>query len=218
MITLMSEHGQSRANPWLATRTRSGAEYDAPYEQRAKAGMDIHGEANLVEKLLTRYRPIEPQESYSVLDAGCGTGRMAIELARRGVEVVGVDLDEVMLSRAKTKAPELRWELADLSKVSLHRRFDAIVLAGNVMIFVTPGTEAAVLKNMANHLDDGGLLLAAFELTPRPWSQLTIEKYEDISAAVGLSTVARWSTWEQAAWKKGDHYVVSLHKADLHRG
>src|SRR5258706_13107155 len=39
-------------NPWLATRTRTGREYDAPYEARAAAGLDVHGEASLVEKLL----------------------------------------------------------------------------------------------------------------------------------------------------------------------
>ena len=39
-------------NPWLATRSRTGAEYDAPYEDRAANGEDIYGEANLVQQLL----------------------------------------------------------------------------------------------------------------------------------------------------------------------
>ena len=42
-----------------------------------------------------------------VLDAGCGTGRVAIELARRGIEVVGVDADPDMLERARRRAPQL---------------------------------------------------------------------------------------------------------------
>ena len=199
-------------NPWLATRTRTGAEYDAPYEAQAKAGIDIHGEANLVEKLLERDYLPQTSPPYSILDAGCGTGRMGIELARRGYAVVGVDLDEVMLSQARSKAPDLTWVLSDLSTVACDRHFDAIVLAGNVMIYLTPNTEAAVLENMARQLKPGGLLLAAFELTPPSWSQLTLDGYEQMAAAVDLTPLARWSTWDQAPWQVGDNYVVSLYR------
>ena len=102
----------------------------------------MHGEAAFVEGLGVR----------SVLDAGCGTGRVAIELARRGLEVVGLDADPGMLSAARAKAPDLDWVQADLSDFDLFeadgpgrlRRFDAAVMAGNVMIFVVPGTEGPV--------------------------------------------------------------------------
>ena len=199
-------------NPWLATRTRTGAEYDAPYFERAALGIDIHGEANLVEKLLTQYGTVSSSQPQSVLDAGCGTGRMGIELARRGFDVVGVDLDDVMLSQAKAKAPEIAWHLADLSTVQLEQQFDASVMAGNVMIYVTPNTEQAVLHNMVQHLKPNGLLLAAFELNPYPWTSLTLDRYEQMAAAIGLQKLARWSTWDQDAWHSADTYVVSLHQ------
>src|SRR2546423_9038128 len=48
-----------------------------------------------------------------VLDVATGTGDLAIELARRGCEVVGSDFSEEMLARARTKAPQLRWEQAN---------------------------------------------------------------------------------------------------------
>ena len=204
---------QPPSNPWLATRTRTGREYDAPYAARAAAGLDVHGEANLVEKLLhseLEHPPFTPP--YRVLDAGCGTGRMSIELARRGIEIVGVDLDEVMLSQARAKAPHLDWRLGDLSTIELEGSFDAIVLAGNVMIFLTPGTEAATLANLVQSLKPGGLLVAAFELTQRPWSDLTIDSYDQLTAAVELVPVARWSTWEQAPWTRADQYAVSVHR------
>ena len=85
----------------------------------------------------------------SVLDAGCGTGRVAIELARRGVTAVGVDLDRGMLEAARRKDPALRWVEADLASLDLGTPFDVVVMAGNVMIFVEPGTEAQVVANMA---------------------------------------------------------------------
>lgn len=207
----MNKQNLNSINPWLATRTRTGAEYDAPYEARANAGMDIHGEANLVHKLLTDYHAKQSKPPYGVLDAGCGTGRMAIELARRGYDVVGVDLDEVMLTQARAKAPDMAWILGDLSNVAINRRFDAIVMAGNVMIYLTPNTEEAVLANMASHLKAGGLLVAAFELNPHSCTQLTLAGYENMAASVGLTRMARWSTWDQDPWQVGNSYVVSLY-------
>ena len=200
-------------NPWLATRKRTGREYDAPYEARAAAGMDVHGEANLIEHLLdSSLNQSRSSRPYRVLDAGCGTGRTAIELARRGMDIVGVDLDEVMLEQACAKAPQLDWRLGDLSMIKLDKPFDAIVLAGNVMIYLTPGTEAATLTNLVAHLNPGGLLVAAFELSPPPWSHLTLAVYDQLTTAVALTQVARWSTWEQAAWRPGDGYAVSVHR------
>lgn len=199
-------------NPWLATRNRTGGEYDAPYEAREAAGFDVHGEANLIEKLLhTELNQTTSTPPYHVLDAGCGTGRLAIELAKRGVETVGVDLDEVMLSQARKKAPQLDWRLDDLSTIDVGKLFDAIVLAGNVMLYVTPGTEAATMINMGRHLKRGGLLVAAFELSPPTWSRLTLAVYEQLAASAGLLPVACWSTWEQAAWQQGDEYAVVVH-------
>ena len=64
-----------------------GESWERSYELRATAGEDVHGEANFV----ARFSP------GSVLDAGCRTGRVGRELHRRGVHVVGVDLDKVML-------------------------------------------------------------------------------------------------------------------------
>ena len=204
---------QTLQNPWLATRTRTGSEYDAPYEARAAAGMDVHGEANLIEKLLhSDLNQTNSTQPYRVLDAGCGTGRMSIELARRGMKIVGVDLDEVMLTQAQNKAPQLDWRLGDLSIIELDKTFDAIVMAGNVMIYLTPGTEAATVANMARHLKPGGLLVAAFELTRQSWTNLTIESYDTMANTAGLKKLARWSTWEQAAWNTGDGYAVSVHR------
>src|SRR5881397_169125 len=48
-----------------------------------------------------------------VLDVATGTGDLAIELARRGCDVVGTDFSDEMLERARAKAPGLRWEHAN---------------------------------------------------------------------------------------------------------
>lgn len=188
-------------NPWLATRKRTGDEYDAPYEQRAAAGENVHGEADFVASLQPR----------SVLDAGCGTGRVARELARRGFSVVGVDLDAVMLSTAQRKAPHLEWHVADLETADLGRRFEVIVAAGNVMVFLTPGSEAAVLRNLARHLEPGGRLVAGFQLNS---GHMDLARYDRLLAAAGLTLDERFATWDRQPWWPGGDYAVSVHRKE----
>ncbi|MGE3074519.1 MAG: trans-aconitate 2-methyltransferase [Dehalococcoidia bacterium] len=184
-------------NPWLATRSRDGDAYDEPYERRAAAGEDVHGEANFA----CGY------DVQSVLDAGCGTGRVARELARRGLDVVGVDLDPVMLATGQRKAPEIEWHVADLESVDLGRTFDAVVMAGNVMIFLTPGTEGRVLSNLARHLKPGGLLIAGFQLGP---GRLDLARFDELGRAAGLEVFERFSTWDRDVRVPGGGYAVSV--------
>jgi 2-polyprenyl-3-methyl-5-hydroxy-6-metoxy-1,4-benzoquinol methylase len=166
----------------------------------------MHGEANFVEALGVR----------SVLDAGCGTGRVAIELARRGLEVVGLDADPGMLSVARAKLPEIEWILADLSDFELSspdgpepRRFDCVLMAGNVMIFVVPGTEGAVLERSAAHLRPGGAVVAGFQLVAR---RLNHEHYNALASAAGLTLADRFATWDRDPWASGGDYAVSVHR------
>jgi SAM-dependent methyltransferase len=186
-------------NPWLRMPRASGDEYDESYERRAAAGENVHGEADFV----MRFSP------GTVLDAGCGTGRIARELARRGVDVVGVDLDDRMLSTARRKAPSIAWHCADLTSIDLGRTFDVILLAGNVMIFLTPGTEGAVVANLGRHLAPDGRLVAGFSLRP---GQLTIEQYDRLAAEADLVLGERWSTWHGDLWSSGAGYHVSVHR------
>ncbi|MGH9018986.1 MAG: class I SAM-dependent DNA methyltransferase, partial [Acidimicrobiales bacterium] len=146
---------------------------------------------------------------HRVLDAGCGTGRVAIELDRLGCEVVGVDVDEAMLAEARTKAPHLEWVGADLSTVELDGTFDGVVMAGNVMIFVTPGTEGAVVANLTRHLVGGGLLVAGFSVEK---GRLPLAVYDDLASAAGLELVDRWATWDREVHAPGHDYAVSVHR------
>lgn len=143
----------------------------------------------------------------SVLDAGCGTGRIARELHRRGLDVTGVDLDDVMLATARRKAPEIPWHSADLETVDLGRGFEAVLMAGNVMIFLTPGSEGAVLANMARHLDAGGLLVAGFQLQR---DGLTLGRFDELSADAGPLLHERFATWDREPWAEGSGYAVSV--------
>ena len=189
----------NQRNPWLAARSVSGRDYDATYDRRAAAGEDVHGEASFIQSLKPR----------SVLDAGCGTGRVARELARRGLDVVGVDIDPAMLDTAREKAPHLDWRLGDLATIDLGRTFDCIAMAGNVMIFVTLGTEGTVLSNLARHLAPGGLLVSGFQLMG---GGLSLSTYDGLATDAGLELTERWSTWDREAWRPDSTYAVSVHR------
>lgn len=184
------------ANPgsrWDGDRAGS---YDDKWQRMAAQGQNPHGEVDFVQ----RFGPS------SVLDAGCGTGRVAIELARRGIESVGTDLDPKMLSEARNKAPELEWVQSDLATLNLGRAFDVVVMAGNIVLFVEPGTEADVVAGAARHVADGGRLVAGFSLghgvTPHDWEQWLGE--------AGLVTEARCATWDATPWSDTDTYLVSV--------
>ncbi len=142
-----------------------------------------------------------------VLDAGCGTGRVAIELARRGYSVAGVDIDDEMISGARGKAPELAWHQLDLASFDLGETFDAVVMAGNVLLFTVLGTEAAVVGRCAAHLSPGGALVAGFQLRGDGYR---LDRYDADCAAAGLRLSERYSTWERGTWSDGD-YAVSVH-------
>lgn len=177
----------------------SAAQYDARWERMSAGGENPHGEADLV----CRFAPA------TVLDGGCGTGRVAIELAARGIDVVGVDVDATMLAAARGKAPSLQWVQSDLATVDLARRFEVVALPGNVMIFVTPGHEDAVVANLARHLSPGGRLVAGFQLRS---NGLDLHTYDLFCTRAGLTLEHRWATWSTEAFQ-GGNYAVSVHRS-----
>jgi SAM-dependent methyltransferase len=172
--------------------------YDERWRRLAAAGENPHGEADFV----AAYRPA------TVLDGGCGTGRVGIELARRGIGVLGVDADPDMIAAARRKAPDLEWIVADLAELELPRRFDVMVLAGNVVPYVSAERRPAAVAACARHLAPGGRLVTGFALRPR-WP--TLDEYDGWCAAAGLETEDRFATWDRKPYA-GGNYGVSVHR------
>ncbi|MBP2477554.1 ubiquinone/menaquinone biosynthesis C-methylase UbiE [Crossiella equi] len=178
--------------------TWDGEDYQRRFDRLAATGTDVHGEADFVRA----YRPA------AVLDAGCGTGRVAIELARHDIDVEGVDTDASMLNAARKRAPHLSWHHQDLTTLVLDRHFDLIVMAGNVPLFTPEGTQQALVSGVARHLTPGGTLIAGFSLD----RGYTAEDYDTHCATAGLTLVERYATWEWAPFANGP-YAVSVHQA-----
>ena len=177
-----------------------GEQYQARFDRLAAEGAAVHGEAECVQRRGPR----------SVLDAGCGTGRVAIELARRGVHVVGVDVDESMLQSARRRAPNLRWVVASLADpdFDLGETFDVVVMAGNVPLFTPPGTQAALVAGVARHVGPGGLLMSGFSLG----RGYEVDQLDRDASTTGLELVERHATWDEEPWTATSDYAVSVHR------
>jgi SAM-dependent methyltransferase len=198
--------GPVNERPW------DPATYDQAWSRMAAAGQDPHGEASFVSRALVRLGLRGPGGAPTVLDAGCGTGRVAIELERRGMSVTGTDVDSTMLEAARRKAPHLRWIEADLSTLELGERFDTVVMAGNVILFVHPDSRPAVLPALARHLEPGGILIAGFQLARPDGRRVALDLWDAWATTAGLQLVERFATWDEDAWDPGADYAVSVHR------
>ena len=193
---------------WLQdTGGARGPSYDAAFAELAASGVDVHGEAACVAGLV---RP-----GARVLDAGCGTGRVAIAPARRGFDVVGVDSDASMLDVARTRSPELPWHLVDLAAFEDEQDHDLVVAAGNVVVYLADGTGPEVVRRLGRALRPGGLLVSGWrtdraEDDGRP--ALAVDRYDAWAAAAGLAPEQRWSTWDRAPWRDDADWCVAVHR------
>jgi SAM-dependent methyltransferase len=190
----------------------SGADYAARFEALAATGQDIHGEASFCTAL------VPPPAR--VLDAGCGTGRVAIRLHDLGYDCLGVDVDASMLAVARSAQPDLEWVLADLSTLDLDQHgvpvgFDLCVAAGNVIPLLAEGTLRSTITALAAALHPGGLLVTGFGLGPAhlPGScpVTPLAAYDSACELAGLELLARHGTWQ------GERFVAGRYAVNVHR-
>ena len=96
-----------------------------------------------------------------MLDAGCGTGTLALQAAAKGWKVVGVDRSASLVGKAREKDVEgkVRWEVGDLRTLELGETFDLVTCVGDVLNHLETIEEwGAVFRRFAAHLAAGGTL------------------------------------------------------------
>ncbi|MFD5985583.1 class I SAM-dependent methyltransferase [Streptomyces cyaneofuscatus] len=192
------------------TGGQAGEEYARRFARLAESGHDIHGEATFCAAL------VEP--AARVLDAGCGTGRIAVRLAELGHHCTGVDVDASMLAVARRHAPAQEWLLGDLARtdtLGLRPDFDLVLAAGNVIPLLAAGTEAAVIGQLAAVLRPGGLLVTGMGLDaahlPLPEAPFGLADFDAWCDRAGLTLRQRYATWSGDAYVPGCGYAVSVH-------
>ena len=106
-----------------------------------------------------------------VLELGCGTGRVALWLARRGVTVTGLDREakllEALVARASDAGLVLGVEHADAAGFELSERFELVLAPMQlIQLLDRAAGRAACLRSIAAHLTDGGLAALAIVEDP----------------------------------------------------
>ncbi|MFT3663280.1 MAG: class I SAM-dependent methyltransferase [Gordonia sp. (in: high G+C Gram-positive bacteria)] len=202
---------------WITDTAPGHSEwYIDRFRTMASAGDDLAGEARLLDAMVPRRSRI--------LDAGCGPGRLGAHLHAAGHEVVGVDVDPKLIAAAEQDHPGPTWLVGDLAELdladphgpartatgeqapALDEKFDAIVCAGNVMVFVAPDTEARVLRRLAAHLKDDAPLVVGFH-TDR---HLTLDAFDAAADQAGLRLDLRLATWDLRPWTPESDWAVSI--------
>ncbi|MGA9275744.1 class I SAM-dependent methyltransferase [Ilumatobacter sp.] len=185
------------ADPEHSTR------YIERFRAMAEAGNDLHGEARFIDAMASRRSRI--------LDAGCGPGRVGGALAIAGHDVVGVDVDPVLIAAAERDEPGPTWLVGDLAELDLPGRgiadrFDLIVCAGNVMTFLAPSTRRDVLTGFRNHLADEGRAAIGFG-SGRGYE---FDDFFDDARAAGLDVDVKLATWDLRPFGEDSDFLVAV--------
>jgi 2-polyprenyl-3-methyl-5-hydroxy-6-metoxy-1,4-benzoquinol methylase len=198
----------SAARPRWFTETKDGHSqwYVDRFRALAEEGADLLGEARFADTMAGR--------GSRILDAGCGAGRMAGALAEAGHTVVGLDADPVLIEAARADHPGPSYAVVDLSRMTLAdvggEPVDLTVCAGNVMVFVAPGTERTVLANLCAVTRVGGRVVVGF----RRDDAYPFEAYDADLAALAADGVAdveqRYSTWHLDPFGTDSDFAVTV--------
>lgn len=177
--------------------------YIERFRALAAEGEDLDGEARLVDAMVPR--------GARILDAGCGPGRVGGALSRWGHDVVGVDVDPVLIEAAEEDHPGPTWLVGDLAQLDLPARgidapFDVIVCAGNVITFVPEGDRRPALEHMGRHLADDGRLAIGFG-DHRGYG---FDEFRADVDAAGLVIDLELATWDLRPFRVGSGFLVAL--------
>ncbi|WP_044506689.1 class I SAM-dependent methyltransferase [Gordonia sp. KTR9] len=177
--------------------------YVERFRDLAREGNDLVGEARLIDAMAAR--------GSRILDAGCGPGRVGAYLAEVGHDVVGVDVDPVLIQAAEVDHPGPRWLVNDLAELDLPARgiaepFDLIVSAGNVMAFLAPSTRVTVLERLRAHLRDDGRAIIGFGAG----RDYAFDEFLENAATAGFAQDLLLESWDVRPFNQQSEFLVAV--------
>ena len=185
----------------------------APIYDEINAELDYSAWADFVEKLFDKFLPKRPE---LVLDLCCGSGRMTVELAKRGYDMTGVDYSEEMLGIARETAEregvaeKNLWLLQDMRAFELYGTVGACLCClDSINHLTSPKDLDACLSLVHNYLDPDGLFI--FDVNGR-------EKFETVygQTTYSMDLGDRFCVWQNDydSKKKICDFYITLFSED----
>ena len=140
----------------------------------------------------------------TVLDFGCGTGRLSDWLIRRGAQVEGVDITPEMVAVAQARVPQARFQTIEGSALPFaDARFDSVITAYVLQYYVA--RNVAIPRELARVLREGGKLIAIEQVAEDEIGRGgTIAAYEEMLVGAGLRML------NASTIRLGDSRIVAL--------
>lgn len=181
---------------------------------------DIEEKSDEGDAAIDFYMELAQQTGGPILDIACGTGRVAIPLARAGFEVTGIDIVPAMLEQARRKSVGLPITYVDGDARDFHldTKFRMAFLTGNAfMMFLTRADQEGLLARVREHLAPGGLL--AFETRNPLWAMPKARPFDSATYSVmferdggffaNLETDEEETVWESYIDAQGREVTIA---------
>ena len=174
--------------------------------------VDYAAWADFIEESFARYSDVKVK---TILELGCGTGSMTLELARRGYDVIALDLSEEMLSVADSRAREekisnIRFIQSDMCSFDIGCTVDAVICCLDGINHLTRRDELLSCFSLVSHcLDDGGVFV--FDLNTPYKFRTTYADRDYILEDDGIMCC-----WRNRLSKKGDRvdFCLTVYRED----
>lgn len=208
---MKNKNNQNKNNWW---KHAFGTCYDSVFA-------DLFPEdTNLQVDFLKRNLPLNTK--MTILDAACGNGRHSIALAKKGFNVVGVDISESYIKDAQKASKMLllppTFILDNLLNFSYHQPFDIVLLLGNAFGYLPHTENLLLLKHLVKLIEFDGFFVIdmsnADKIIPRLKSSDVIEK--DISKPDGLWTIKEDYLFNKKTKIKSSHWSVKKNRSIIY--
>ncbi len=174
--------------------------YDTPLYYDIVFDTDTGQEAKFLEAVMAEYSTGKKSDALRVLEPACGSGRLVAEMARRGHEVSGFDLNENMLDYAQTRlmkrklAATLWFDRMEEFKVPARRKFDlAHCLVSTFKYVLDEAGAVSHLRRVAGSLRTGGIYVLGIHLSDYKNGRAEHERW--VAQRDGISVVCNTHTW-----------------------